>query len=83
MGGIDLGEDPPGARDEQLAGVGDRNAARRALDEREADLLLQPADLLGQCGLSDVLTSGGAREVALLGERDEVAQLAEFHKLSL
>ena len=35
-GGVDLGEDPPGARDQDLAGVGDRDAAGGALDERAA-----------------------------------------------
>jgi hypothetical protein len=30
-----------------------------------------------------VLAGGGAREVALLGKRDEVAQLAKFHTHSL
>ena len=81
--GVELGEDVARARDEQLAGAGERDPARRALDEREPDLGLQPADLLRQRGLGDVLARGGAREVALVGERHEVAQLAQFHTHSL
>jgi hypothetical protein len=30
-----------------------------------------------------VLAGGGAREMALVGERDEVTQLAQFHTQSL
>ena len=48
-----------------------------------ADLLLEPADLLGERGLGDVLARRRPREVLLVGERDEVAQLPNFHKLSL
>ena len=59
------------------------NVSGSPLDQRETDLVLQATDLLGQCRLSDVLTSGGPGEVALLGERDEVAQLTEIHKLRL
>ena len=53
------------------------------LDQGEPDLLLEPADLLGERGLGDVLARRRPREVPLIGERDEVAQLPKFHKLSL
>ena len=67
----------------RLAGVGDRHLPRRPLDQRQADLVLEPADLLGERGLGDVLARRGAGEVALVGERDEVAELAKIHKHSL
>ena len=82
-GRFELGEDVAGAGDEQLAGAGERDLARRALDERQPDLGLQAADLLGERGLGDVLARRRAGEVALVGERDEVAQLAKFHSDSL
>ena len=47
------------------------------------DLLLEPADLLRERRLGDVLARRGPREVLLLSERDEVAQLSKFHKLSV
>ena len=80
---VDLGQDPAGPRHERPPGLGDRNAASGPLDEREADLLLEPPDLLRQRRLGDVLARRRAREVLLVGERDEVAQLAKFHKLSV
>ena len=83
VGGVDLGQDPPGAGDERLTRLGDRHAPGRPLDQGEPDLLLEPADLLRERGLGDVLARGGPGEVLLVGERHEVAQLAKLHKQSL
>ena len=83
VGGVDLGQDPAGSRDERLARLGDRDPAGRALDQGEPDLLLEPADLLRERRLGDVLARRRPREVLLFGERHEVAQLAKFHKQSL
>jgi hypothetical protein len=44
-----------------------------------ADLGLQAADLLGERRLGDVLARGGARQVPLVSERDELAQLPQIH----
>jgi hypothetical protein len=46
LGIVDLGDDPPRAGHEQIAGIGQCDPARRALDERKADLGLQAPDLL-------------------------------------
>ena len=83
LGGVDLGQDPARARHERLARLGDRDPPGGPLHQGEADLLLEPADLLRERRLGDVLARRGPREVLLVGERDEVAQLPEFHKLSL
>jgi len=80
---VDLRERSARALDEDLPGLGERRPPRGAVDEREADLGLEPADLLRERGLRDVLTLGSAREVALVGERDEVAQLSQLHSESL
>jgi hypothetical protein len=83
VGGVDLGQDPPRPRQQQLAGLGHRDPSRRALHERQSGLLLEPPYLLGQGGLGDVLARGRAREVPFLGQRDEVTQLTQFHNDSL
>ena len=49
-GGLELGEDAPGPRDQELAGVGDRYPPRGPLHERQPDLLLQPPDLCERAG---------------------------------
>ena len=83
VGGIDLGQDPPGAGDERPARLGDRDLPGGPLDQGQSHLLLEPANLLRQRRLGYVLARRGAREVLLVGERDEVAQLAKLHKLSV
>ena len=49
-------------------------------NQREADFVLQAADLLREGRLGHVLALCGAGEVQLLGEGHQVAQLAQFHK---
>ena len=61
----------------------DLDLASGPLHQRDADLVLEPADLLRQGRLCDVLPSGGASEVTLLSQGHQVAQLPEFHKESL
>lgn len=79
-GGVELRQR---ASDEPVAGLGHRHAPRRTLHERHPDLVLELADLLRQRRLGDVLAHGRAREMALVGDRDEVAQLSQFHAASL
>ncbi len=66
-----------------VAGLGHLHPARRPVDQAQPELVLEPADLLRQRRLGDVLTRRRAREVTFLGQRDEVAELAQFHKQSL
>ncbi len=63
VGGVDLGQDPPGAVDEAVTGLGHRHPPRRPLHQGQADLVLEPADLLGECRLGDVLAGGGPGEM--------------------
>ena len=81
--GVELREHAPRPRHEPLARRRERDMPRRAVDERDPELVLQPPDLLRQRRLRDVQQPGRAREVALVGQRDEVAQLAQFHHTSL
>ena len=50
-----------------------------AFEERRADLRLQRLDLLGERRLGDVQPLGRARDMALVGHGDEVAEVAQFH----
>src|SRR6185312_3766264 len=70
-----------GARpvEEELAGLGQIHAARVALEQTDAELALEPADLRRQSGLGDPELLGRAREAALLRDRDEVSKVTELH----
>ena len=61
---------------ERAAGVGDRHAPLRAVEELHPELGLEARDLLAQGRLDDVQPLRRAPEVELLRDRDEVAQVA-------
>ena len=87
------GLDPPDGRDrdvelvehrarvsqERLAGRGELDAAAGAVQQPASELILEPRDLLAQGRLGDVQASRRTAEVKLLGDGDEVTQLAQFH----
>jgi alkyl hydroperoxide reductase subunit AhpC len=56
-----------------------RRTVRRPLDESDAQFLLELLDLRRQGRLADETRLGGAAEVPVLGESDEVAQVAQVH----
>ena len=76
---LDRVEDLPRPDQERLAGRGQLDLALVAQQQRRADLLLELADLLAQRRLGHVQALGRAAEVQLLGDDDEVAQVAELH----
>jgi len=47
--------------------------------QRHAEFFLELADLRGQGRLADEAGLGGAAEVLVVGEGDEIAQVAEIH----
>ena len=49
------------------------------LEQGDAVLAFQPGDLIAQRGLHDVTTRRGPGEVQLLGDGDEVLELADIH----
>ena len=77
--GVDLGEDPAGASGDRHAGFGRGDAPARALEQRGAQLALEPADLVRQRRLGEVELLGGAREVAVPRHRLHASQLPELH----
>jgi hypothetical protein len=82
-GAVDRGEDPARTREEHLAGGRELDAAGRAVQQRHAELGLEPADLLRERRLGDVQALGGAAEVALLGDGDEVTEVSELQDAAL
>jgi hypothetical protein len=83
VGRLDLGENPARTGDKQLARMCDRDVARGPLDEREAELVLEAPDLLGEGGLCDVLARRGPSETPLIGKGHEVSERPKIHNYSL
>lgn len=72
-------EQPMGLSEEDLARLGQANRTPRAIEEPDAQLALESADLDTERRLRDAQTHRGAREAQLLGDGREVAQVAKFH----
>jgi hypothetical protein len=49
------------------------------LEKRHTEYVFQPADLCAQGRLTDVAAGGGAAKVPLLGQGDDVLEVAEVH----
>jgi len=56
------------------------DAAAEAIEERNAEFLLEGFDLCGDVGLNGVNALGGTSEVEFLGESPEYLKLADFHR---
>ncbi|MNN04923.1 hypothetical protein D3C81_1176640 [compost metagenome] len=80
---LQLGQHLTRLGQEQPAGLAQRHSAVGALEQAHAQLLLQRLDLLAQRRLGNAQLQGGAAEVQLFGNGDEIAQVAEFHDASI
>ena len=69
---VDGDDGPP----RQLAGRRQRDPPRRPGEEGDAELVLQPPDRRGERLLGEMQAFARPGEVELLGDREEVAQLA-------
>ncbi len=65
--------------EQHVAGRSGRHPATIAVQQLGTQLPLEVADLLRQRRLSDVQDGRGTHELTLLGDGDEVAQMAELH----
>ncbi|VFT25262.1 Uncharacterised protein [Pseudomonas aeruginosa] len=63
-----------------VRGDGRQQPLAAALEQRDIQVLLQLADLLGKRRLRQGQAFGGAADVTFLVERDEIAELAKIHK---
>jgi len=68
-----------GVREERLADRGETHGPPRPVEQRLAELALEPADLGADARLGDVGALRAARKAPFFGDRDEVRELAEFH----
>jgi hypothetical protein len=71
---------PAGVRQERLTRGRHPDPPAEALEQRRAQFLLQLADLHRQRRLRQVQPFGGLGEAALLGHRDHVTKLVQFHR---
>ena len=65
--------------EEGAAGRRELDPSLRPVEQCDAELLLELAHLLAERRLRDPHAGGGAPEVQLLGDGDEVAEVAELH----
>jgi hypothetical protein len=77
---LQLGQCPPGMRDEQLAVSGEHHPLSRPLEQRHADLFLQRADLPGDGGLDHPQQPRGRGHAAHVGHGHQRRQLPDFHQ---
>ena len=64
---------------EGAAGARQRDVMTAPIEQRDADLYLELADLLAERGLRRVQAGRGAREIQFLGHCHEVPQMPQFH----
>ena len=67
-------QQPPRIGQQPLAGFGRRHVLAGAVEQRLADIVFQPLDLLADGGLGAVDALAGAGETAGIDHRDETAQ---------
>ncbi len=76
---LDLVEHLACALRDLAADLGQQHLARSALDQGHAEFLLELANLGRQGRLAHATRFRGTAEMAVLGERDEIAQVTEVH----
>jgi hypothetical protein len=77
---LSLAEHSSRLYEERLACNGQGHLSLRAVEQTDAELLLEFTNLLANRRLGDVQPFGRAAEVQLLGYRDEVPEVTELHE---
>src|SRR5262249_15261048 len=75
---VKLGQSSAGTVEKRAAGLGEPDLARCPKQELGPELLLELSDRRAQRRLGHVQAIGGAAEVELLRDRDEVAQMPKL-----
>ena len=81
-GRLDAAQRPARLGQQGAAGLGQLDLTGGAQEQRRAEFHLQRPDRRRQARLGDVHPARGPREVAFVGDREEVLQLSEFHDSS-
>ena len=76
---VDATEDVFRLAQEDTARVRQRHVMTAPIEERDANRRFELPDLLAERRLGGVQPGRGAREVQLVGHRDEVPEMPEFH----
>jgi hypothetical protein len=76
--GVELALDAAGPGHDRITLLGQR--AARSIDERGAQLALEPSHVGGDVRLDGVQGPGGGGEAAVLGDGEEGVELAEVHR---
>ena len=76
---VELQRDRLRAPDEDGAGLGRRHAAAVAVEQLDAQLVLELRDVMAQRGLRDAQVLRGPHEAAQLDDAGEIAQLSGIH----
>jgi hypothetical protein len=71
------------ARQQAMTGRQELDPTGGSTKERNAELVLETADLTAQRRLRDVEAARGSPDVSLFGDRHEIAQLVQAHPASL
>jgi hypothetical protein len=77
--GFQFREHTSSAHGDHLSRLGRAHAAAGALEQRGAELLLEPPDLVGERRLGEVQLLGSAREVAVARYCLHASQLPQLH----
>jgi len=76
---LDAGENVLRLLQERAPCVGQRDVLPGPVEQLHSERFLESTDLLAQRGLSRAKARGRPCEAELLGDRDEIAQMSEFH----
>ena len=68
-------------RHDLLAGLGEEHAALAALEQRDAEFLLEVLHGGGQARLADEAALGGLAEMARFGDGDDVPEFGQCHRM--
>ena len=77
--GVHFREHAAGSRGDCLSRLSQAHAAAGALEQRGAELLFEPTDLVRERRLGEVELLGGAREVSVARHRFHAPELPELH----
>jgi hypothetical protein len=76
---VDLGQHALRVAEDHAAFVGELDAAARAAEDLDAELVLEPADLLRDGGLGEKQLVAGLGEGPVAGDGGDRSKLTEFH----